>query len=78
MPKYQVNFFTIATKPIEVEADNKEHAMEVAQGEFDYEPANISNGFELDDWELAANSPWLTGEPDTQKRIEQEIKEIDA
>ena len=78
MPKYQVGFFAIATKFIEVEADSKEHAMEVAQDEFDYEPANISNGFDLDDWELAADSPWFTNEPDPEKRIEQEIKEIDG
>lgn len=52
MPKYDVTFIAYASKTIHVEAENETEAQKVALEQFDYPTANISNDFELDDWEI--------------------------
>lgn len=70
MPKYRVFFNCTATKSIEVEAEDQEAALDVAYEEFDYEGANVSNGFELDDnWEALADAPLYQFQADTLNRL---------
>lgn len=52
MPKYSVNFVAYASKTIHVEAENETEARKIALEQFDYPTANISNDFELGDWDI--------------------------
>jgi hypothetical protein len=66
MPKYRVTFVTVASWPVEIEAEDQEAAIEAAFGEL---PSSAHNWPEIGDWTLPSDlfPQWNKPEDDAEE-----------